>query len=148
MHPTFRPYTPADEAACFEIFDGNTPPFFDPTERPDLVIFLEKPPCPFFVLEQDGQVIACGGYCKQENGDIVLAWGMVRRDLHKNGLGSLLLVKRIERILAEDPQTRIVVDTSQHTCAFFERHGFKITGQQNNYYGPNLHRIDMIYAHA
>jgi predicted GNAT family N-acyltransferase len=146
MTATFRPYAPADEAACLEIFDSNTPPFFDPSERPDFVNFLERLPCPFFVLEQDGQVVACGGYGTQENGDIVLAWGMVRRDLHKNGLGSLLLVKRIKRILEEDPQTRIVIDTSQHSCAFFERHGFKVTGQQDNYYGPNLHRIDMLYS--
>jgi predicted GNAT family N-acyltransferase len=144
----FRAYTPADAAACLEIFDSNTPPFFDPSERPDFVNFLERQPCPFFVLEQDGQVVACGGYGTQENGDIVLAWGMVRHDLHKNGLGSLLLVKRIERILEENPQARIVIDTSQHSCAFFERHGFEITGQQDNYYGPNLHRIDMAYTRA
>jgi predicted GNAT family N-acyltransferase len=146
MSPILRPYTHADRAACLEIFDGNTPPFFDPSERPDFVNFLERQPCPFFVLEQGGLVVACGGYGTQENGNIVLAWGMVCRDLHKNGLGSLLLVKRLERILEEDPQARIVIDTSQHTCAFFERFGFKITGQQDNYYGPNLHRIDMVYT--
>lgn len=146
MHPTFRPYTPADEAACLAIFDSNTPPFFDPSERDDLVNFLANLPCPFFVLEQNEEVIACGGYWKQENGDIILVWGMVRRDLHKNGLGSLMLVKRIERILAADPQARIIVDTSQHTAAFFNRHGFKITGQQDNYYGPTLHRVDMVFT--
>jgi [ribosomal protein S18]-alanine N-acetyltransferase len=148
MTPTFRPYQPADRAACLAIFDGNTPPFFDPSERPTFESFLERQPCPFFVLEQDGQVVACGGYGTEKNGDIVLAWGMVQRDLHKHGLGSILLAKRIEKIMQSDPQAHIVIDTSQHSQAFFERQGFRVTGGAENYYGPGLHRVDMEYKPA
>ncbi|MCG2785412.1 MAG: GNAT family N-acetyltransferase [Anaerolineae bacterium] len=148
MPLTFRPYQPADRAACLAIFDGNTPPFFDPSERPAFESFLERQPCPFFVLEQSGQVVACGGYGKEPNGDIVLAWGMVQRDLHKHGLGSILLSKRIEKIIQSDPQAHIVIDTSQHSRAFFERQGFRVTGGAENYYGPGLHRVDMEYKPA
>ena len=143
MSTTFRSYQSADQAACLAIFDSNTPPFFDPTERPGFESFLERQPCPYFVLEQIGQVVACGGYCTQENRDIVLAWGMVRRDLHKRGLGSILLRERLAHIRANHPGQRVVIDTSQHSQAFFERQGFRITGGQENYYGPGLHRIDM-----
>ncbi|HAE60402.1 MAG TPA: GNAT family N-acetyltransferase [Anaerolineae bacterium] len=146
MPLTFRPYQPGDRAACLAIFDGNTPPFFDPSERPGFESFLERQPCPFFVLEQGGQVVACGGYGKEPNGDIVLAWGMVQRDLHKHGLGSILLAKRIEKIIQDNPQARIVIDTSQHSQAFFERQGFRVTGGAENYYGPGLHRVDMEFV--
>lgn len=148
MPLTFRPYQPADRAACLAIFDGNTPPFFDPSERLAFESFLERQPCPFFVLEEGGQVVACGGYGTEKNGDIVLAWGMVQRDLHKHGLGSILLAKRIEKIIQSDPQTHIVIDTSQHSRAFFERQGFRVTGGTENYYGPGLHRVDMEYKPA
>jgi [ribosomal protein S18]-alanine N-acetyltransferase len=148
MTPTFRPYQPADRAACLAIFDGNTPPFFDPSERPAFESFLGRQPCPFFVLEEDGQVVACGGYGTEKNGDIVLAWGMVQRDLHKHGLGSILLSKRIEKIIQSDPQAHIVIDTSQYSQAFFERQGFRVTGGAENYYGPGLHRVDMEYKPA
>ena len=146
MPLTFRFYQPADRAACLAIFDGNTPPFFDSSERPAFESFLERQPCPFFVLEQDDQVVACGGYGKEPNGDIVLAWGMVQRDLHKHGLGSILLAKRIEKIIQNNPQARIVIDTSQHSQAFFERQGFRVTGGAENYYGPGLHRVDMEFV--
>jgi predicted GNAT family N-acyltransferase len=145
MRITFRPYQPADQPACLALFDGNTPPYFDPSERAGFETFLERQPCPFFVLGQSGQVVACGGYCQRDNGDIVLAWGMVRRDLHKRGLGSRLLSKRIQQILDADPRAHIIIDTSQHSQAFFERQGFRVTGGQENHYGPGLHRVDMEY---
>lgn len=148
MPLTFRPYQPADRATCLAIFDGNTPPFFDPSERPGFESFLERQPCPFFVLEQGGQIVACGGYGTEKNGDIILAWGMVQRDLHKHGLGSILLAKRIEKIIQDNPQAHIVIDTSQYSQAFFERQGFRVTGGAENYYGPGLHRVDMEYKPA
>lgn len=143
MSHTFRPYTPADSTICLAILDSNTPPYFDPKERPDFVNFLERMPCPYFVLEQAGEIVACGGYGEEKNGDIVLAWGMVRRDLHKRGLGSILLKERIAHIRVNHPGKRIVIDTSQHTQEFFRRQGFIVTGGQENYYGPGLHRVDM-----
>ncbi|MDX9992185.1 MAG: GNAT family N-acetyltransferase [Anaerolineales bacterium] len=146
MRLTFRPYQAADQAACLALFDGNTPPYFDPSERPAFESFLERQACPFFVLEQNGQVVACGGYCHQDPGEIVLAWGMVQRSLHQRGLGSILLSKRIEKILQDDPRARIVIDTSQHSQAFFARRGFRVSGGTENYYGPGLHRVDMEYC--
>lgn len=143
MPLTFRPYTPADAPACLAILDSNTPPYFDPKERPDFVSFLERMPCPYFVLEKDEQLVACGGYGEDKNGDIVLAWGMVHRDLHRQGLGSILLQERIADIRANHPGKRIVIDTSQHSQEFFRRQGFVITDQKENFYGPGLHRVDM-----
>ncbi len=143
MLPVFRPYQQSDLSICLKIFDSNTPPYFDPSERGDFEDFLHRQPCPYFVLEQDGETIACGGYFSNPNGDIVLAWGMVRRDLHKSGFGSLLLKERIQKIRIHDSGHRIVIDTSQHSQGFFCRHGFRSTGITENHYGPGLHRVDM-----
>lgn len=142
MPVIFRPYQPVDKPDCLTIFDSNTPPFFDPSERPDFESFLQRQPCPFFVLEKDQKIVACGGY-GSENEAIILAWGMVHRDLHKHGLGTTLLVERIKHIRCTYPKARIIIDTSQHSQEFFRRQGFQVTGGSENYYGPGLHRVDM-----
>ncbi len=141
---TFRPYTPADEIACLELFDSNTPRFFGPEERPDFANFLKRLPCPFFVVEAEGMIIACGGYGSDpKTGKIVLAWGMVRGDLHRQGVGTFLLQERIKMIFQENPSAQVIIDTSQHSQSFFARFGFQATHTTPNYYAPGLHRIDM-----
>ncbi len=141
---TFRPYTPADETDCLALFDSNTPKYFGSAERPDFENFLKRLPCPFFVVESEGLVIACGGYCaEQKTEKIVLAWGMVRSDLHRQGIGTFLLQERLKAIFRENPSAQIIIDTSQHSQSFFARFGFQQTGFTPNYYAPGLHRVDM-----
>ncbi len=144
---TFRTYTPADEADCLALFDSNTPKFFGPAERPDFERFLKRLPCPFFVVEAEGLVIACGGYgADPQNGKIVLAWGMVRGDLHRQGIGTFLLQERLKVIFRENPAARVIIDTSQHSQSFFARFGFLATKTTPDYYAPGLHRVDMELA--
>lgn len=47
MKFTFRPYLPADEADCFNLFDSNTPKYFGLAERPAFENFLKRLPVPF-----------------------------------------------------------------------------------------------------
>jgi ribosomal protein S18 acetylase RimI-like enzyme len=142
---SFRPYMPANEAACLQLFDGNTPKFFGVEERAGFGSFLHCVPCPFFVIEAESMLIACGGYCKESGDDneIVLAWGMVRNDLHRQGVGTFLLQERLKAIFKENPLAKVIIDTSQHSQNFFARFGFKATKITPNYYAPSLHRVDM-----
>jgi predicted GNAT family N-acyltransferase len=141
---SLRAYTPADEAACLKLFDSNTPKYFGVEERPGFEKFLQRQPCPFFVVEFQELVIACGGYCQEKNSDsIVLAWGMVRNDLHRQGVGTFLLRERLKAIFHEVPAAKVIIDTSQHSQSFFARFGFKATKLTPDYYAPGLHRIDM-----
>lgn len=144
MHPVFRPCSPGDTAGCLEIFDSNTPPFFDPSERAYFVKFLEENPCPYFVLEQAQAVVACGGYCEDAQGGMLLVWGMVRRDLHRQGLGKDLVRQRVQRILQAHPGAPIRLETSQYTQDFYGRLGFRAVARTQDYYGPGLHRVDMV----
>ncbi len=140
----FRPYLPTDKTDCLNLFESNTPKYFGPTERPDFENFLTQLPCPFFVVEAEGTVIACGGYGKEpQTGKIVLAWGMVRSDLHRQGAGTFLLQERLKAIFRENPAARVVIDTSQHSQSFFARFGFRPTNITPNFYAPGLHRVDM-----
>jgi predicted GNAT family N-acyltransferase len=118
-----------------------TPPNFSaPGNAPILKDFS----CPFFVVTKDGQTVACGGYgAESEPKSIELAWGMVRNDLHRQGIGKFLLIERLKLIFRADPDACVVIDTSQHSQDFFARLGFKATNLNENYYAPGLHRVDM-----
>jgi predicted GNAT family N-acyltransferase len=141
---TLRPYTPADEANCLRLFDSNTPKYFGVEERATFENFLKRRPCPFFVVEGEELVIACGGYFREPGSDeVTLAWGMVRGDLHRQGVGTFLLEERLKAIFNENPSARVVIDTSQYSQSFFARFGFKPTKLTQNYYAPGLHRVDM-----
>jgi len=127
-----------------KLFEGNTPQFFGVEERPLFEDFLKRRPCPFFVVEAEELVIACGGYGQEpDGGEIVLAWGMVRHDLHRQGVGTFLLLERLKTIFKENPCAKVTIDTSQHSQSFFARFGFQAKKLTENYYAPGLHRVDM-----
>lgn len=56
-----RPYRAPDRDACLRIFDSNTPPFFDVSERADFEAFLDAPSEAYFVLAVKGDLVAFGG---------------------------------------------------------------------------------------
>lgn len=140
----FRPYTPTDYASCLAIFDSNVPLFFAPEEGAEFIEFLENPLGSYFVLtDEDGGIVGCGGYGEM-NRVGVLTWGMIRRDLHKQGLGRLLLRERIEHLKEHQPHIgEIQMNTSQHSVNFFEREGFRATKIKLNGFAPGLHEYHL-----
>jgi ribosomal protein S18 acetylase RimI-like enzyme len=151
-----RHYEAADREACIDIFESNTPRYFDPLELEDFNRWLDGKDRNilsynttkeeyFYVLEVENKIIACGGYyipIDENRGNMV--WGMVHEKFHKAGFGSALLSYRINEIKQNYPGYIISLDTTQHSFIFFEKLGFTVTAIQNNYYGENLDRYDMI----
>ncbi|MCX6068590.1 MAG: GNAT family N-acetyltransferase [Chloroflexi bacterium] len=68
---------------------------------------------------------------------------MVQKSLHKQGIGTFLLRKRIQAILLANPNAHVIIDTSQHSQSFFAQFGFQVIATRENYYAPGLHRVDM-----
>ncbi|ASR42205.1 GNAT family N-acetyltransferase [Xanthomonas citri pv. mangiferaeindicae] len=144
---TLRPYAPSDFDACLALFDGNCPTFFDRAERDDFARFLSRHATAwhFLVVERDGRLLACGGHAQNDDGrHASLCWGMVARDHHRQGLGRRLLEARIAWCRRTPGIERIVLDTSQHTCAFYARFGFRVERVTPDGYGPDLDRYDMV----
>ena len=147
--PTIRPYLESDLAACLSLFGSNCPPYFDPSERADYAQFLSDPDDrgSYFVLELGGEVLACGGIFVKPDGVGGLSWGMVRQDRHRQGLGTRLTDFRLEqlrRLPGVRPGVREVqIDTSQHTEAYYARHGFVVTSRREDGFAPGLHEIKM-----
>jgi N-acetylglutamate synthase-like GNAT family acetyltransferase len=98
----------------------------------------------FYILEQDGRSLACGGYyINKDEPKAGFAWGMVHNDHHKQGLGNALAEYRISEIRRQYPTHIIYLDTSQHTYPFFQKLGFAVTNITDNFYWQGLHRYDM-----
>lgn len=125
-----RPYTPADREACLQVFDSNVPRYFDPAERADFALFLDTPPCPYFAMEHEGAVVGCGGYGIEPDGKAAaLAWGMVRADLHGQGLGRFLLMYRLREIGKAGRVELVRLHTTPAACGFYEKLGFRVTAE-------------------
>lgn len=140
-----RPWTSADREPTLAVFDSNMPRYFKPFERPlyeEYLASLPREDMPYFVLEQAGVVVGAGGVALSEAKDARMCWGIVHQDLHGQGLGRALLLFRILAGAAKGAVTSSL-DTIPEVAPFFVRHGFAITGEVENGYGPGLHRRDL-----
>lgn len=142
-----RPYLPDDFNACMVIFDSNCPPYFNPKEREPYIDWLQHRALDgrYFVLEQEGQILACGGWYWEADADrLGLSWGMVHQDHHKKGLGTQLTSYRVAAGLAAYPNAAFHLCTSQYTEAFYQRMGFVTETVTPDGFAPGLDRYDMI----
>jgi GNAT superfamily N-acetyltransferase len=140
-----RPYKRNDQDACVAIFESNMPDYFDPHDRSDLISFLDDLPGPYFVCVVPGRgICACGGYYTQAETRVAgLTWGMVHRDLHRQGLGRHMLDYRLAEIRAI-PGIRIVrARTTQVTEEFFRRCGFVPSVRRDGAFGPSLDFVEL-----
>ena len=143
MH--YRPYQPADRAACLAIYDSNAARFFSAGDREVLAAFLDAPQGFFGVLcEDDGTVVGCGGLGTRDDGTTaVLTWGMVHADRHGHGLGRTLGRMRLRRLLELPQVTRVTLNTSNETVGFFEKLGFRVVKVTPDGYRAGLDRYDL-----
>ncbi|CAN7374845.1 GNAT family N-acetyltransferase [Aminobacter sp. LjRoot7] len=142
-----RPYTSDDLAACLAIFDSNVPTYFAPEERADFCRFLESIASegwPYLVLTTKGSIIGCGGLAVEpERKRASLAWGMVDKASHGQGLGTNLTLARLELARAMPDIAELTLDTSQHTHGFYEKFGFTVSKVTPDGIAPGLDRWDM-----
>jgi ribosomal protein S18 acetylase RimI-like enzyme len=139
-----RDYRPEDRNTCLEIFDSNQPQYFAAWERQEFAEFLDREMSPYLVLEDNGKVIACGGYALGKSaGEGVLCWGMVRGDGHRNGLGRMLLEARLKRLFADPAIQVVVINTSQLSAGFYEKFGFEVSSKIPDGFAPGIDKWEM-----
>jgi predicted GNAT family N-acyltransferase len=143
---SFDAYTPDDFDACCGIFLSNVPPFFTREELPGYQDYLRGNAAGHYWCLRaapGGPALACGGIWRPSNDEGRLCFGLVRADWHRQGLGTLLLAYRLQKLLEEPGLKSITLDTSQHTAEFFARFGFTVQNSIDDHYAPGLHRRDM-----
>ena len=93
MNPLIRAYRPSDFESCLLVFRSNSPEYFHPEEEQEFIDWLKGAQINnYFVVELEGQIIACGGIYEDKNQkEVGLAWGMVSPDQQGKKIGSDLL---------------------------------------------------------
>ena len=124
-----RLYQDTDREACLAVFDTNLPDYFAAHERDKFSAFLQALPGPYFVMEHNDAVVACGGYALSSPLSARLTWGIVRREFHRQGLGRFLLLYRLRSLTRDHPAVEMVgLATTAQAAPFFESQGFRRAG--------------------
>jgi ribosomal-protein-alanine N-acetyltransferase len=148
-----RAYQPTDRDACIGLLKSNMPKYFAPAELPEFEQWLDdqhelvgktNPAEQYYVVEVNNIIIGCGGYYIDEGKkQASLTWGMIHRDLHKQGFGSKFLKYRIDTIKNVCNHCTIILDTSQYSFSFFEKMGFRTIKITKDFYTAGIDRYDM-----
>lgn len=140
-----REYRAEDKKDCLAIFDSNVPNFFMEYERQEFIEWLDKEDrAPYNVLLERGTIVAAGGiYIDDEKQVAGLAWGMIHGSKHKQGLGRLLTIHRLEVMDKQYPKLDQHLETSQLTEAFYQKFGFETTERIKDGFGPGLDNCKM-----
>lgn len=138
-------YAPVFKEKCIEIFESNMPKFFAAEELQPFIDFLDRDiEDNYFLVEKDGDIIACGGVFLTEDAEEAgLSWGMVRLDQHKTGVGKFLTEYRLDLLKEMYPDKVYKVDTSQYTAGFYLKRGFETIEVIPNGFAKGLDRYVM-----
>ena len=123
-----RPYKLEDREACLSVFDS----LGEPSRWPEFAAFLEKPPAVYLVLEHDGRLIGCGGFHAEAGHAVArLEWGMIQRDLQRQGLGRYLLLYRLKEIGRVAGVQHVELTAPPGIAPFFEKYAFRVAGEDS-----------------
>ncbi|HRW98280.1 MAG TPA: GNAT family N-acetyltransferase [Cyclobacteriaceae bacterium] len=142
-----RPYTINDREQVVAVFKQNVPKYFDADEEADLLDYLHKHGDTYFVMEDGGQIIGCGGYhlnALKTFGRI--SWDFFSPDQQGKGLGKQMVQHCLDSLREIQTLKLITVWTSQLAFSFYAKFGFRQQDVIPNYWGPglDLYRMDML----
>ena len=141
-----RPFITKDQDRVLEIFRLNTPDFFDSNEEGDLIEYLEHLRDDYFVIEYGGKVVGAGGLNFMDDKITArLSWDMIDPAVQGKGLGSQLVVHRIQQIKKTPKIKVLTVRTSQVAHKFYAKFGFILITVVKDYWalGFDLYHMEM-----
>ncbi|TCS39740.1 putative GNAT family N-acyltransferase [Reinekea marinisedimentorum] len=140
----FRHYKATDKHTCLAIFDSNSDTYFDASERAEFEAYLDSlgSDSHYFVVELQGCTVACGGFGIYEDTGS-LCWGMVLRSYHGKGIGNALTRYRLNKLRQSPVVSVVKIETSQHTQAFYARHGFVVLNTVEDGFGVGIDCVAM-----
>jgi ribosomal-protein-alanine N-acetyltransferase len=143
---TIRPYSPSDDKSIITLLRLNTPEYFAPEEEADLRDYFANHIDHYFVVEDNGSVIGCGGINFSQDGKkAVLSWDIIHPDYQGKGVGRQLILHRLDTIKQMDGIENISVRTSQLVYKFYEKFGFELKESVKNFWaeGIDMYRMEI-----
>ena len=143
---SIRPYTEIDQNRILAIFQLNTPEFFSQEEESDLIQYLKSETEEYFVIEDEGQVIGCGGINYENDFTMgIISWDIIHPEYQGKGVGGQLLKHRLDLLKSNTSIQKIIVRTSQIVFRFYEKAGFELKEVKTDYWakGFDLYHMEI-----
>lgn len=122
-----RPYTPTDKEKLMELLRLNTPAYFAPQEEDDFREYLDHELDQYFVVEDDNEIVGCGGInFAEDRKSVRISWDIIHPAAQGKGWGRKLTQYRIDKIREVPEVETIIVRTTQLVYPFYERAGFEL----------------------
>ena len=144
---TIRNYSVKDKNKVVELLRLNIPTYFAPEEEQDFNHYLENEIDLYYVLEFDEKIVGSGGInFKQDPATGYISWDILHPDFQGQGLGTLMLDYRIEKLKKTKKVSKIIVRTTQLVYKFYEKAGFKLVEEVKDYWaeGFDLHEMEYV----
>jgi ribosomal-protein-alanine N-acetyltransferase len=141
-----RKYVSSDQNSILEMLRLNTPAYFAPEEKNDLINYLDNHSENYFVVEYGNAIVCCGGYNYSDEKNVIrISWDMVDPQYQGMGFGSRLTEFRIELIKQIPNIKRISVRTSQLAYQYYARFGFVLEEVVKDFWAPgfDMYRMEM-----
>lgn len=136
------PYQTKHQKECLQLFDSNEPIYFDESEKAHFEAYLKKEKHSYWVVKEQGQLVACGGYEVENPGEARIVWLMVDQALHGNGIGRALMNHLEQLIQKTKTFEKISLMTAQGVNKFYESLGYRTLKFEPNYW---CDRFDLYY---
>jgi ribosomal protein S18 acetylase RimI-like enzyme len=138
-----REYLLTDLDACCDIYRSNLAEFL-----PDSIELLEShlsdPFSYFLIVQSPTSILACGGLdIHADSNHAGLTFGMVRREFHRTGLGSLLTLTRLALLDGEHDPAFVELETSLAVESFYQRFGFERLSYPEQRYSGGSSYVNM-----
>lgn len=144
---TIRRFTNKDLSNVLNLIDLNTPKYFHSSEKEDLRQYLTENREDYWVVEQEGEIIGCGGinyFVSEQKARI--SWDIIHPQSQNQGVGKSLLTHRINHIKSKNQFKFIEVRTSQLAHVFYSKCGFELQSKVEDFWAPGFHLYQMILA--
>lgn len=132
-------YEEKHKAGVLELLRLNTPQYFAPEEREDLIEYLDNRLEYYYVVEMENKVMGCGGLNLSDDPETIrISWDIIHPESQGKGLGSQLTKFRIERIREMGGIKIVSVRTSQLVYKFYEKLGFELKEVAKDFWAEGL----------
>lgn len=136
---SIRTYQEKDKEAVLHLMDANTPKYFHPEERKDLIRYLDHEIEDYFVVLSNDQIVGAGGLnYTLEKKLATISWGMISPDFQGKGIGKKLTEYRIRHANQKEDVELLEVRTTQLTYEFYQKLNFKLIKTEKDYWGEGF----------
>ncbi|UQD56855.1 GNAT family N-acetyltransferase [Flavobacterium sp. K5-23] len=139
-----RSYNDSDKDTLIEIFNLNTPQYFDKKEVADFIEYLDNYSDTYLTIEHEDKIVGgTGYYVNYSDNSGRITWIFFHPNYSGFGLGKQAVEHCLTKLKNNPKVEKLVVTTSQLAYNFFEKFGYKLSKIEKDFWGLGLDLYEM-----